>query len=68
MAERVSGNVKFFNPNKGWGFIEREDGDVFVHANDLPDGLTALSDGQGVTFELRPGKKGLRAVNVELAT
>jgi cold shock protein len=49
---RVTGNVKFFNENKGYGFIARDDnrGDVFIHKNDLPDGIDRLNERQKVSF------------------
>ena len=60
------GIVKFFNSEKGYGFITTEGSkeDVFVHANDL-DGLK-ITQGDHVTFEVADGKKGTIAVNVEL--
>ena len=54
--QRISGTVKWFNDDKGFGFIEREDGkDVFVHATALERaGLSGLSEGQKVKFETEP--------------
>ena len=58
------GTVKFFNSEKGYGFIKCDDGkEYFVHATGLRD---SVEEGDNVTFELREGKKGLNAFNVEL--
>ena len=60
------GTVKFFNNSKGFGFITSEDSqeDIFVHITGLVD---EIRDGDEVTFETAQGKKGLNAVNVQLA-
>ncbi len=66
----TTGTVKFFNTTKGFGFIEPEDGskDVFVHISAVEQsGLTTLSDGQKVTFDVEPDKRGQRAVNIKEA-
>ena len=58
------GTVKFFNPNKGFGFIEPEDGskDAFVHISAVESaGLTSLNEGQKVSYELQPGRDGKSA-------
>ncbi len=57
----ATGTVKWFNPGKGYGFIEPEDGskDVFVHISAIESaGLNSLSEGQKVSYELQPGKNG----------
>ena len=64
-----TGKVKWFNAEKGFGFIERESGsDVFVHFSALTmDGYKTLQEGQMVKFEVVEGSKGLQASNVTLA-
>ena len=60
------GKVKWFNEQKGYGFISRDDGDdVFVHYSEIvSDGFKTLTENQEVTFDLKEGPKGLQAVNV----
>ena len=62
----ATGTVKWFNAEKGYGFIEREDGDdVFVHYSAIQmDGFRNLDEDQRVEFEVGPGKKGEEAQNV----
>ncbi len=61
-----TGTVKFFNAEKGFGFISREGADdVFVHfSNIVGDGYKSLDEGQTVEFEIAPGRKGDEAKNV----
>jgi len=69
MSEREQGTVKWFNGSKGYGFIERAEGeDVFVHFSALPDdgGFRNLEEGQRVEFNVAQGPKGLQAENVVL--
>ncbi len=57
----ATGTVKWFNPAKGYGFIEPEDGsnDAFVHISAVENaGLSSLSEGQKVSYELQPGQNG----------
>lgn len=60
------GTVKFFNAEKGYGFISREGGDdVFVHYSNIQgSGYRSLDEGQEVEFEIGPGRKGDEAQNV----
>ncbi|EKE10069.1 MAG: hypothetical protein ACD_16C00080G0005 [uncultured bacterium] len=65
-----NGTVKWFNPTKGYGFIQMADGtrDVFVHITELErSGIANLSEGQKVTFELTTNKGKTSAVNLKLA-
>ncbi|MDH3353651.1 MAG: cold shock domain-containing protein [Chromatiales bacterium] len=64
--ELVTGVVKWFNDEKGFGFIEQEGGaDVFVHFRAINgEGRRSLKDGQSVTFNVVNGEKGLMAENV----
>ena len=66
MSERVQGTVKWFNDGKGYGFIEREEGDdVFVHYNSIQgEGFRSLQEGQRVEFTIEQGEKGPQAVDV----
>ena len=64
----INGKVKWFNQNKGFGFIEREDKekDVFVHVSAVRDaGMNGLEDGQALTFDVEDGPKGPNAVNLQ---
>jgi cold shock protein len=64
------GTVKFFNSSKGFGFIAPDGGakDVFVHATALEAaGMTSLSEGQKVSFDIQPDAKGAKAVNLQNA-
>jgi cold shock protein len=66
----LQGKVKWFNPTKGFGFIEREDKekDVFVHVSAVRDaGMNGLDEGQPLTFDVEDGPKGPSAVNLKTA-
>lgn len=64
----AKGTVKWFNPDKGYGFISREDGegDLFVHFSEIQmDGFKTLDEGQAVEFDITNGQNGkLQASNV----
>ncbi len=62
------GKVKWFNAEKGYGFIENEEGgDVFVHFSSIQkDGFKTLEEGQTVSFEIVTGAKGPQASNVKI--
>ena len=62
----TTGTVKFFNAEKGFGFISREQGDdVFVHFSNIQaEGYKTLEEGQRVEFDVAPGRKGEEAQNV----
>jgi cold shock protein len=64
----AQGTVKFFNADKGYGFIAREQGDdIFVHYSAIAgDGYKTLNDGQRVEFDVARGKKGDEAQNVRV--
>lgn len=64
---KTTGTVKWFNAEKGFGFINQDNGgdDVFVHFNAITaDGYKSLNEGQSVSFEIEKGQKGLQAANV----
>ncbi len=66
MADVIQGTVKWFNDEKGFGFIEQESGkDVFVHFSAINgSGRKTLTEGQQVTMEVTQGQKGPQAENV----
>ncbi len=62
----MKGTVKWFNAQKGYGFITQEDGtDIFVHYSGIvSEGFKTLIEGQEVTYDVQDGPKGLQAINV----
>ena len=69
-AARSQGTVKWFNADKGFGFIAQEGGDdLFVHYSEIrSDGFRSLDEGAKVEFEITQGKKGKQASNVTVVT
>jgi len=67
MADRETGTVKWFNTQKGFGFISREEGDdVFVHHTSIiSEGFRNLEEGQKVEFTVGEGEKGPQALDVK---
>ncbi len=66
----TTGTVKFFNVTRGFGFISPEDGskDVFVHISAVEQaGMTQLTEGQKVSFDVQPDARGPKAVNLQEA-
>ncbi len=65
----MNGTVKWFNAEKGFGFISAENGkDVFAHFSQINiDGFKTLEEGQAVTFDVTEGQKGPQAENIEIA-
>jgi cold shock protein len=63
---RTQGKVKWFNDQKGFGFISGEEGqDIFVHHTAIAaEGFRTLKEGEAVEFDCEPGPKGLKATNV----
>jgi len=69
MSEKITGTVKWFNEEKGFGFITPDDGskDLFVHYSEINgSGRQVLSEGQKVSFSVTQGDKGPKAGNVEV--
>ena len=67
MSNSITGTVKWFNEDKGFGFLTQDNGgaDVFVHFRAIAsEGFKTLDEGQKVTFEVEQGQKGLQANNV----
>jgi len=61
----MKGKIKWYNPRKGYGFIEGEDGkDIFVHRSSVPQG-TFLNEGDEIEFETEDSDKGIKAINVK---
>ncbi|GAB3663235.1 cold-shock protein [Actinocorallia lasiicapitis] len=62
-----SGKVKWYDTEKGFGFLTRDDGgEVFVHSSALPEGVTSLKQGQRVEFGVAEGRRGQQALQVKV--
>ena len=60
------GKIKWFNPAKGYGFIEQEDKDVFLHVSALEEaGIETLQEGQAISFEIGENKGKENAINIK---
>ncbi len=70
MSDRVRGSVKWFNGDKGYGFITQPDGpDLFVHYSEIEgSGYRTLHEGDTVEFEITDGRKGKQASSVRVVT
>jgi CspA family cold shock protein len=71
LSERQTSTVKWFNSEKGYGFINKPkdipgDKDIFLHVNSLPEGITKLAEGTPISFQIEQVRKGARAVNVQV--
>jgi CspA family cold shock protein len=65
MSNKIKGLVKWFNDAKGFGFVEHEKGDVFIHFSSIETaGFKTLKNGEEIEYELEDGDKGLHAKNV----
>ena len=61
----MEGTVKWFNAEKGYGFLDSAEGDIFVHFSAITgEGFKTLEEGQSVTFDVVEGARGLQAANV----
>lgn len=67
MSDKIKGKVKWFNDGKGFGFIESDGKDYFVHFSAIvSNGFKSLAEGANVLFNARKGQKGLQAEDVEV--
>jgi CspA family cold shock protein len=61
----MNGKVKWYNPRKGYGFVEGEDGkDIFIHRSSIPQGVF-LNEGDSIEYEIEESDKGPKAVNIK---
>lgn len=71
LSDRQTSTIKWFNSEKGYGFINKPkdfpgDKDIFLHVNSLPEGITKLAEGTAISFQVEQVRKGARAVNVKV--
>ena len=62
----LSGKVRWYDKKKGYGFVESEQGDVFIHHSFFSEEHFSVKSGDIISFEIEPGQKGLKAKNITI--